>query len=80
MPINEPLRHLLEVAPSKVYHSNLSPDLAGSSYLPPFHPYLHAGGIVSVALFRGSPQVDVIHYFALRSPEVPRHTKVSTFQ
>ena len=42
---------------------------------PPFHPYRPdrpAGGLLSVALSRGSPRVAVSHRPALWSPDVPR--------
>lgn len=44
------------------------------SLTPPFHPYRdsHPGGLLSVALSRGSLRVGVTHRPALRSPDVPR--------
>src|SRR5690606_6843302 len=50
------------------------------SLTPPFHPYPHlarswheaAGGLLSVALSRGSPRVGVTHHLALWSPDFPR--------
>ena len=42
------------------------------SLTPPFHPYLFRGGLFSVALSRGSPQVGVAHHRALWSPDFPR--------
>ena len=46
------------------------------SLAPPFHPYRRdrglAGGLLSVALSRGSPRVAVSNHPALRSPDFPR--------
>jgi len=46
------------------------------SLTPPFHPYRPvpwtAGGLLSVALSRGSPRVGVTHHRALWSPDFPR--------
>src|SRR3954471_22769665 len=44
------------------------------SLTPPFHPYRRslAGGLLSVALSRGSPRVGVAHRPALWSPDFPR--------
>ena len=36
------------------------------------------GGLLSVALSRGSPRVGVTHHLALRSPDVPRCTRGAT--
>ena len=51
------------------------------SLTPPFHPYRGdrgpPGGLLSVALSRGSPRVGVTHHPALRSPDVPRRVRVS---
>ncbi len=45
------------------------------SLTPPFHPYhpLMGGGLLSVALSRGSLRMGVTHHLALRSPDFPRH-------
>jgi hypothetical protein len=51
------------------------------SLTPPFHPdrprrNAAVGGLLSVALSRGSPRVAVSHHRALRSPDVPRPVTV----
>src|SRR5699024_12796667 len=49
------------------------------SLTPPFHPHpVHRGGrggLLSVALSRGSPRVAVGHHHALWSPDFPRHRR-----
>jgi len=49
------------------------------SLTPPFHPYrpvaeATTGGLLSVALSRGSPRVGVTHHPALWSPDFPRRS------
>ena len=47
------------------------------SLTPPFHPYLSPGGLLSVALSRGSPRVGVTHHPALWSPDFPQLSRAA---
>ena len=70
-------RVLLGFAPGGVYLAGNVTIAAGGLLHHPFTltTYRSGGGLLSVALSRGSPRVAVSHHLALRSPDVPRvHT------
>ena len=73
-------RALSGLAPGGVYLAGLVTQTAGELLPHRFtltHPASGAGGLLSVALSRGSPRVAVGHHPALRSPDFPRRSRGS---
>src|SRR5690625_1550331 len=69
-------RFLSDLAPDGVYRAAPVTRHAGGLLHHPFTltaPVGRCGGLLSVALSRGSPRVGVTHHPALWSPDVPRH-------
>ena len=62
---------LFALAPDGVYQADKSP-CRWCALTAPFHPYLQAGGLFSVALSLRSPSLAVSQHPALRSPDFPQ--------